>query len=404
MNWTGWRRGGYAAGMPENVRIFDTTLRDGEQAPGFSMNPDEKLRLALELEALGVDVLEAGFPIASAGDFEGVERIARACQSVRVAALARATPGDIRRAAEALRPAARPLLHVFMATSDIHLHHKFHKTRAQVLEEVPAMVALGRSLVAEVEFSAEDATRTDPEYLIAVLDAAVAAGATTLNIPDTVGFTVPQEYAALIAHLRSRVRGADHIIFSVHCHDDLGLAVANSLAALAAGARQIECAINGIGERAGNAALEEIAVALHVRQEMFPYATNIVLEKLHATSQLLTEITGVAVQPNKAIVGRNAFAHEAGIHQDGMLKSPLTYEIMTPRTVGRGDHEMVLGKHSGRHAIQVRLAHLGYQFDTTQMQAVYERFIVLADRRKVIDDNDLHRIARDLAATPAAVS
>ena len=379
--------------MPEKVLIFDTTLRDGEQAPGFSMNTQEKLRMAGQLEDLGVDVLEAGFPIASDGDFEATVAVARACRQVRVAALARAMDVDIQRAAKALEPARRPRMHVFLATSDIHLEHKLHKTRAQVVDIVSRMVALAHSLVEDVEFSAEDATRTDHDFLVTVLEAAVASGATTLNIPDTVGFSVPSEYTALIAELRQRVRGAKNVCFSVHCHDDLGLAVANSLAALDGGARQIECAINGIGERAGNAALEELAMALHVRRDAMPYATGIVHERLHPVSLLLTEITGVSVQPNKAIVGRNAFAHEAGIHQDGILKSPLTYEIMSPATVGR-KHEIVLGKHSGRHALQARLAELGYQLDAEQMQAAYLSFCTFADRRKTIDDNDLHRLVR----------
>jgi len=383
---------------PESVLIFDTTLRDGEQAPGFSMTPEEKLRLARQLEALGVDVLEAGFPIASDGDFAGVEAVARHCRGTRVAALARAVEGDVRRAAAALAPAARPRLHVFVATSDIHLEHKLRKTRAQVLADTARAVALARSFTPDVEFSAEDATRSERGFLAAVLEAALAAGASTLNIPDTVGYTVPTEYAALIEHLRARVRGAGDVVWSVHCHNDLGLAVANSLAAVAAGARQIECTINGIGERAGNASLEELAMALYVRGDALPYATNLVHAQLHPTSRLLSQITGVEVQPNKAIVGRNAFAHEAGIHQDGMLKSPLTYEIMTPRTVGRADHELVLGKHSGRHALSARLTGLGYGLDREQMERAYRHFIALADQRKTVDDGDLHAIARQAAA------
>ncbi|MGH9482287.1 MAG: homocitrate synthase/isopropylmalate synthase family protein, partial [Terriglobales bacterium] len=317
---------------------------------------------------------------------------------------ARAREADVRRAAAALAPAARPRLHVFVATSDLHLERKLRKTRAQVLADIAAAVRLARGFTPDVEFSAEDATRSDRGFLAAALEAAIAAGATTLNIPDTVGYTVPTEYAALIGHLRARVRGAEDVVWSAHCHDDLGLAVANSLAAVAAGARQVECTLNGIGERAGNAALEEVAMALHVRGDALPFTTGLELAQLHPASRLLCALTGVEVQPNKAIVGRNAFAHEAGIHQDGMLKSPLTYAIMTPRTVGRAGHELVLGKHSGRHALRVRLAALGYAFDSGQMERAYRDFIALADRRKSVEDGDLHRIARLAAGCAAAAS
>ena len=378
--------------MSERIRIFDTTLRDGEQAPGFSMRPEEKLRLARQLEALGVDVIEAGFPIASAGDFAGVQAVARACRSCGVAALARAVEADVRRAAEALAEAAQPRIHVFIATSDIHLRHKLRRSRAEVVAETAAAVALARSYTDDVEFSAEDATRSAPEFLLQVLEAAVAAGATTLNIPDTVGYTVPGEYAALLGRLRAELDA--EVVFSVHCHNDLGLAVANSLAAVAAGARQIECTLNGIGERAGNAALEELVMALHVRRDALPYITGIRTELLHPASRLLSEITGVKVQPNKAIVGRNAFAHEAGIHQDGVLKSPLTYEIMTPQTVGLAHNELVLGKHSGRHALQARLRALGYRLDGGQLDRAYGAFIRLADEHKSVADGELHGIAR----------
>ena len=382
--------------MAARIRIFDTTLRDGEQAPGFSMRPEEKLRLARHLEALGVDIVEAGFPIASQGDFEGVRGVAAACREVAVAALARAVEGDVRRAGEALRAAARPRIHTFIATSDIHLEHKLKKSRAQVVDETARAVSIAREYTDDVEFSAEDATRSDREYLITVLDAAVAAGATTLNIPDTVGYTVPEEYAALIALLRRRVAGAENVVLSVHCHDDLGLAVANSLAAVAAGARQVECTINGIGERAGNASLEEVVMALHVRQDALPYTTGVHTAHLDPASQLLGEITGIGVQPNKAIVGRNAFAHEAGIHQDGMLKSPLTYEIMTPQTVGLPQGELVLGKHSGRHALKQRFARLGYTLERPQLDAAYLEFVQVADRIKTVHDADLEAIARQL--------
>jgi 2-isopropylmalate synthase len=385
----------------ETVQIFDTTLRDGEQAPGFSMTPGEKLRLARELEELGADVIEAGFPIASEGDFEGVTAVVQACRRATVAALARAVEGDVRRAGDALRGAARPRIHTFIATSDIHLQYKLKKSRAQVLADVYSAVRLAREYADDVEFSAEDATRTDLDYLAEVLNAAIEAGATTLNVPDTVGFCVPSEYAALITGLKSRIRDADKVVLSVHCHNDLGLAVANTLAAVAAGARQVECAINGIGERAGNAALEEIVMALAVRRDTLPYQTNIRTERLYPVSQMLAGITGVQVQPNKAVVGANAFAHEAGIHQDGMLKSPLTYEIMTPQSVGIERTQLVLGKHSGRHALAQRLAALGVQLDRRELDGVYKRFLTVADRKKVVNDADLRELIE--TAEPAAV-
>ncbi|HEY7856761.1 MAG TPA: 2-isopropylmalate synthase [Terriglobales bacterium] len=382
--------------MPEKVLIFDTTLRDGEQAPGFSMNPEEKLRMARQLQDLGVDVIEAGFPVASDGDYRGVELVARHCREVGVAALARAVAADVRRAGAALAEAKRPRLHVFIATSDIHLRHKLRRSREQVLADVAESVALAREFTDDVEFSAEDATRSDRDFLASVLAVAVASGATTLNIPDTVGYTVPAEYAGLIEFLREKAgTGAT---FSVHCHNDLGLAVANSLAAIAAGARQVECTINGIGERAGNAALEELVMALYVRRDAMPFESGVQLNQLHPTSRLLSAITGVEVQPNKAIVGRNAFAHEAGIHQDGMLKSPLTYEIMTPRTVGRAGHELVLGKHSGRHALQSRLETLGFAFKASEIEVAYARFLTLAERRQRIEDGDLRELALRVGA------
>ncbi len=388
--------------MPVPIRIFDTTLRDGEQAPGFSMTPEEKIRLARPLEELGVDVMEAGFPIASDGDFRAVQAISRQCRQVRVAALARAVEADIRRAGDALRPAARPLLHTFIATSDIHLEHKLKKPRAQVVAEAYSAVRLAREYADEVEFSAEDATRSDRDFLLAVLNAAGEAGATVLNIPDTVGYSVPQEYAALIAWLRAHLRAPEKVILSVHCHDDLGLAVANSLAALASGAGQVECAVNGIGERAGNASLEELVMALHVRRDALPFTTGIHTEKIFPVSQILSEITGIAVQLNKAIVGRNAFAHTAGIHQDGMLKSPLTYEIMTPATVGIAQSQLLLGKHSGRHALRARLAGLGWELNREQLEAAYAEFIRIADRQKLVYDDDLRAIAAQIGLAPAA--
>ncbi|MGH9412661.1 MAG: 2-isopropylmalate synthase [Terriglobales bacterium] len=393
--------------MPERILIFDTTLRDGEQAPGFSMTPAEKLELARQIEALGVDVIEAGFPIASDGDFAGVAAVAQACRTVQVAALARTVDADVRRAARALEAAARPRLHLFLATSDIHLQHKLRKTRAEVLADTASAVALARTFTADVEFSPEDATRSDRAFLAAVCEAAIAAGARTMNIPDTVGFTVPTEFASLIAWLRGHVRGAHDTVWSAHCHNDLGLAVANSLAAVAAGARQIECTLNGIGERAGNTALEEFAMALYVRGDALPFATGLRLHQLQPSSELLSRITGIGVQPNKAIVGANAFAHEAGIHQDGMLKSPLTYAIMTPATVGRDGHAFVLGKHSGRHALAHRLQQLGYTLDRSRLQQIYAEFLALADQQKSISDGDLRalveRTVSPASAPPASV-
>ena len=373
--------------MDNRIYVFDTTLRDGEQSPGCSMNTQEKLRMARMLVDLGVDVLEAGFPIASEGDYEAVRAVAREFGWVSVAALARVALGDIERAAQALEPARRPRIHTFVATSDIHLERKLRKTRQQVLEETVHAVELARRYADDVEFSAEDATRSDLEYLCQVLEAAVEAGATTINVPDTVGYTVPSEYARFIGNIVERLRG--RAIVSVHCHNDLGLAVANTLAALDAGARQVECTINGIGERAGNAALEEIVAALMVRQDILPYRTGIRAELLYPASQLLTELIGVAVQPNKAVVGSNDFAHEAGIHQDGIIKDRTTYEIMRPQSVGFPETLLVLGKHSGRHALKKRYEQLGYGLDKGELDALYQRFTSLADRKKNILDDDL---------------
>ena len=326
------------------ITIFDTTLRDGEQSPGCSMNQQEKLRLAHQLDRLGVDVIEAGFPIASDGDFESVRAIASVVRRPIIAGLARACRPDIERAWEALKGAERPRIHVFLATSDIHLKYKLRITRDHCVEQAREAIRFAKSLCDDVEFSPEDATRTDPDFLCRVLEAVVEAGATTLNIPDTVGYTVPSEFGDLITTIRQRVKGIENVTISAHCHNDLGMAVANALAAVAAGARQVECTINGIGERAGNASLEEIVMAMRVRPDRFAYETGVVGEQIFAASQMLSEITGVPVQPNKAITGRNAFAHEAGIHQDGMLKNPLTYEIMTPKSVGVPDSKLVLGK------------------------------------------------------------
>jgi 2-isopropylmalate synthase len=377
--------------MPQNrVSIFDTTLRDGEQSPGCSMNLTEKVRMASKLQDLGVDIIEAGFPIASDGDFAAVKAIAAQCRHVKVAALCRTAEQDVARAAEALKYAARPRIHTFCATSDIHLEHKLKKTRAEVIAMTRAAVRHARSYVDDVEFSAEDATRSDFDYLCEVLDAAVDAGASVLNVPDTVGYTTPSEYTRLVQQVRERVvRDRDDVIISVHCHNDLGLAVANSLAAIEAGARQVECTINGIGERAGNASLEEIVMALHVRSDRLPFETGIKTNELYPTSQLLSSIVGFDVQPNKAIVGRNAFAHEAGIHQHGVINNPLCYEIMTPESVGVPANSLVLGKHSGRHALSLRFAELGYDVTAAELDAAYMRFTNLADRKKNIYDQDL---------------
>ncbi|HMG76797.1 MAG TPA: 2-isopropylmalate synthase [Pyrinomonadaceae bacterium] len=374
----------------ERVRIFDTTLRDGEQSPGCSMDLAEKVRLARKLQTLGVDIIEAGFPIASDGDFAAVKAVAAECREVTVAALCRTAELDVHRAAEALRGAARPRIHTFVATSDIHLEYKLKKTRAEVIEMTRQSVRLARRFVDEVEFSAEDATRSDVDYLCEVFATAVTEGATILNVPDTVGYTLPTEFAQLVRAVRERVVGdRDDVTISVHCHNDLGLAVANSLTAIDAGARQIECTVNGIGERAGNASLEEIAMAMRVRADRLPFETGIDTTQLYSTSQLLSQIIGFGVQPNKAIVGRNAFAHEAGIHQHGMISNPLCYEIMTPESVGVPANELVLGKHSGRHALALRYEDLGYALDRNELDAAYRRFTDLADRKKRIYDQDL---------------
>ena len=376
------------------VIIFDTTLRDGEQSPGCSMNLAEKMRMARQLDRLGVDVIEAGFPIASDGDFEAVQAVAKEIRRPRIAALARATRDDILRAWEAVREAERPRIHTFLATSDIHLDYKLRITREEAIKQAREAVGLARSLCDDVEFSPEDATRTDLDFLCAVVEAAIEAGAATVNIPDTVGYTTPREFTRIIETIRSTVRSAERATISVHCHNDLGLAVANTIAAIEAGARQVECTINGIGERAGNASLEEIVMALRVRNDVMPFATQIVTRELYPSSQLLTELTGAPVQPNKAIVGRNAFAHEAGIHQDGVIKNRLTYEIMTPQSVGVPDSKLVLGKHSGRHALGRRCEQLGYEFSRRELDRVYKAFIALADQIKIVEDQHLVRIIR----------
>ncbi len=378
------------------VRIFDTTLRDGEQSPGCSMNLQEKLRMARQLDRLGVDIIEAGFPIASDGDFEAVKAIAEEIRRPVIAGLARATKMDIERAWQAVQMAAKPRIHVFLATSDIHLHYKLKITREQCLRQVAEAVRFACSLCADVEFSAEDATRTELEFLTTVAEAAAEAGATTINLPDTVGFTVPSDMTRIISTVYERTRSKGDITISTHCHNDLGLAVANSLAAVEAGARQVECTINGIGERAGNASLEEVVMALRVRADALPYDSAVRAEELYPSSRLLTEITHVQVQPNKAIVGRNAFAHEAGIHQDGVIKNPLTYEIMTPKSVGVPENKLVLGKHSGRAALGARCAELGFAFDQRRdLDRIYRRFVTLADQIKTVEDRHLLAIIQE---------
>ncbi len=386
----------------ETVQIFDTTLRDGEQSPGFSMNCEEKLRLARQLEQLGVDVIEAGFPIASSGDLASVRAVAGAIRGCRVAALARARQEDIDAALLALEPAAQPRLHIFLATSDLHLKHKLRTSRGEALEQIARMVRYGRARCPEVEFSAEDASRSDLDYLCEVIAAAAAEGATILNLPDTVGYTTPEEYSEIFRRVFERLRGIPGIILSAHCHNDLGLAVANSLAAVRAGARQVECTINGIGERAGNASLEEFAVALAVRRNHFQLETNIRLEQIYSASRLLSAITGVSVPPNKAVVGANAFAHEAGIHQDGILKNPLTYEIIPPEAVGVPARQLVLGKHSGRNALRARMAELGYSLDGEELADCYRAAMAVADATKHVTDRDLLRIIHQLRRSRAA--
>ncbi len=373
----------------EHIVFFDTTLRDGEQSPGCTMHHDEKLRMAHQLAELGVDILEAGFAIASDGDFHAVETIAREVKGTRIASLARCKREDIEAAARAVEPAARNRIHVFLATSDLHLEAKLKISRLQALEQAAEAVHLARGFVEDVEFSTEDGTRTDPEFLIEMITVAVQAGATTINIPDTVGYTTPAEYQAIFATVKARVPGIESVILSTHCHDDLGMAVANSLAGIQGGARQVECAINGIGERAGNAALEEIAAALMVRRDQFPYSNNIRMHQLYPTSKLLSEFISFGCSPNKAVVGANAFAHESGIHQHGMMANPLTYEIMTPGSVGVANTNLVLGKHSGRRALADRLEKLGHPLTRDQLDVVYHRFTELADRKKSIYDQDL---------------
>ena len=371
------------------ITFFDTTLRDGEQAPGCSMGVYDKLRMAHQLDALGADVIEAGFPMASEDDFRAVSLVAAEVTRPVIAGLARASEPDIRRAWVALERAHHPRIHVFLAGSDLHLQCKLKITREQALEQASRAVAYARSLCDDVEFSPEDATRSDPDFLCRFVQAAVDAGATTINIPDTVGYSIPDEFAATIFSIRERVRGIENVTISVHCHNDLGLAVANTIAALHAGARQVECTINGIGERAGNASLEEIAMILSVRHAQLPFESGINTQEIYPASCLLSQIIGFTPQPNKAIVGRNAFAHEAGIHQHGVIANPLCYEIMTPESVGVPGNRLVLGKHSGRHALGKRLAELGFTPSGSELDSVYARFMKLAENKKNIYDQDL---------------
>ncbi len=377
------------------VKIFDTTLRDGEQSPGASMNVDEKIQVAKQLEKLGVDIIEAGFPIASQGDFDAVKSIAAEIQQATIAALARTKDTDIERAGAAIKPAAQKRIHTFIATSDIHLKHKLRMDRDEVLETAVRAVKMARNYTDDVEFSAEDATRSDWDYLCRVTEAVIKAGAATVNMPDTVGYTVPQEYSEMIGYLFEKVPNIDKAVISVHCHNDLGLAVANSLTAVLKGAGQVECTINGIGERAGNASMEEIVMALRTRPKFFNADTNIVTEEIYRASRLVSKITGMVVQPNKAIVGANAFAHEAGIHQDGYLKERSTYEIMKPETVGIPQSKLVLGKHSGRHAFRDRLETLGYELTDQELNKAFDRFKKLADQKKYIFDEDIEALVSE---------
>jgi 2-isopropylmalate synthase len=375
--------------QPDRILFFDTTLRDGEQSPGCVMYGPEKLRMAHQIAALGVDILEAGFAIASEGDSESIRAIAREVRGPIIASLARAKREDIEAAARSIEPTPRARIHTFLSTSDLHLAAKLKITRAEALDQIAAMVALARTYADDVEFSPEDATRTDPDFLVKVCEVAIQAGATTLNLPDTVGYSLPQGYAEMFRMVRQRVPGIENIVLSAHCHDDLGLAVANTIASIQAGVRQVECAINGIGERAGNASLEEIAAILVTRRDQLPFRNNIVMNQLYPTSQMLATCISFGAAPNKAIVGANAFAHAAGIHQHGVIANPLTYEIMTPESVGVPSNSLVLGKHSGRRALEHRLIELGHNLTHTELDAVYARFTELADRKKTIYDQDL---------------
>lgn len=382
--------------MSSLVKIFDTTLRDGEQSPGYSMDTGEKIRMAQQLARLNVDIIEAGFPVASPGDFEAVQKIAREVQGPTICGLSRANIGDIDRCWDAIKVAKKSRIHTFIATSDIHLKYKLRKSREEVLDDAIQAVRHAKHYTDDVEFSAEDATRSDPDYLVKVFTAVIEVGATTINVPDTVGYTVPSEYGPLIAYLKKNIPNIEKTTISVHCHNDLGLAVANSLTAIENGARQAECTINGIGERAGNASMEEIVMALKVRKDKLGLGTNIVTEQIYPTSKLLTHITGISVQPNKAIVGANAFAHESGIHQDGLLKNEMTYSIMTPAEIGLHEHKYILGKHSGRHAFTARLKGMGFDLSSVEVDLAFKKFKELADRKKSIFEEDLETIVTGL--------
>lgn len=391
--------------MSKDIIIFDTTLRDGEQSPGCTMNLREKIVLAKQLEVLKVDVMEAGFAIASPGDFESVKTIANEIKNCTVASLARALDKDIDTAWEALKGAANPRIHTFIATSDIHMKYKLRMTKEQVLERAINMVKRAKGYCSDIEFSAEDASRTDLDFLAKIVEEVIKAGATTVNIPDTVGYTTPEEYFNIIRHLKENVSNIDKAHISVHCHNDLGMAVANSLSAVKAGATQVECTINGIGERAGNCALEEVVMALKTRNDFFKADTKVETTEIMKTSKLLSSITGVHVQPNKAIVGENAFAHESGIHQHGMLAEPTTYEIMRPESIGLSKTNMVLGKHSGRHAFKDRLESLGYSLTEDELNSAFEKFKRLLDKKKKIYDKDLEAIVRkESIASPEVYS
>lgn len=382
--------------MSDRIFIFDTTLRDGEQSPGFSMNLEEKYQMARQLARLKVDIIEAGFPVASEGDFTAVEHIAQHIDGPTIAGLARANQGDIDVCWKAIQKAKKPRIHTFIASSDIHLKHKLKMSREQVIDTAVMAVRQAKQYTDDVEFSAEDATRSDPEYLVQLYSAVIAEGARTINVPDTVGYAIPSEFGRLIAYLKENITDCEKAVISVHCHNDLGLAVANSLAAVQNGARQVECTINGIGERAGNASMEEIVMSINVRSQDLQLEAGIVSEQIYPTSKLLTHITGIRVQPNKAIVGANAFAHESGIHQDGLLKEQMTYSIMTPQSIGLKEHEMVMGKHSGRHAFRTKLEELGYELDEEEFATVFARFKELADKKKNIYDDDIHALVANV--------
>lgn len=378
--------------MIEKVFIFDTTLRDGEQSPGASMNTAEKVRLATQLEKLGVDIIEAGFPAASEGDFEAVTEVAKKIKQSEVAALCRATVSDIDRAWKAVCHAARPRIHTFLATSDIHIKYKLKMTREEVVESAVAAVKFARTFTENVEFSAEDGSRTDPDFLCEVFEAVIDAGAKVVNLPDTVGYAIPEEFGNLVKYVIDNTPNMDKAVLSVHCHNDLGLATANTLAAIKAGARQAEVTINGIGERAGNTSLEEIVMAIHTRPTYAAVTTGIQTKHIYQISRLVSMVTGMMVQPNKAIVGANAFAHEAGIHQDGVLKNPMTYEIMKPETIGLNTNRMVMGKHSGKHALLKHIKNMGYDLSDDELKVVFKKFKDLADKKKVVMDEDLEAL------------